>query len=73
MKLGLIAREFEASGGYGMAVPVKVGSAVTEGGLLVRLCGEKAASEEMLAALARCFTISDESIPPDPLIYRIVI
>ena len=72
VKLGLLAREFEAGGGYGMVVPVKVGSAVTAKTLLVRLCGEKAASEEMLAALGGCFTLSEEPVSPDPLIYRIV-
>ena len=72
VRLGMIAREFENGGGYGMIVPVKVGSAVTEGNLLVRLCGKDLASEATLRALASCFVISEEPVAPDPLIYEIV-
>ena len=72
VRLGYLAREFEDAGGYGMIVPVKVGSAVTMESLLVRLCGREAASERTLRALAECFTITDEPVAPDPLIYSIV-
>lgn len=72
VKLGLLAREFENGGGYGMIVPVKVGSAVSKGSLLVRLCGEEKAKEAALCALSACFVISDEPVEPDPLIYSIV-
>ena len=72
VKLGLLAREFESGGGYGMLVPVKVGSKVDEGDILVRLYGEKHASAETLAALRNCFEIVSESVAPDPLVYKIV-
>ena len=72
VKLGLLAREFESGGGYGMLVPVKVGSKVDEGDILVRLYGETHASAETLAALRNCFEIVSESVAPDPLVYKIV-
>ena len=72
VKLGMLAREFENGGGYGMFVPVKVGSAVAKGNLLVRLCGAECASEATLRALSSCFVISEDPVAPDPLIYRIV-
>ena len=72
VKLGFLAREFEASGGYGMLVPVKVGSAVAAGDILVRLYGENAASAETLAALRNCFEIVSEPVAPAPLIYKVL-
>ena len=72
VKLGLLAREFESGGGYGMLVPVKVGSAVAAGDILVRLYGENAASAETLAALRNCFEIVSEPVAPAPLIYKVL-
>ena len=71
VKLGFLAREFEASGGYGMLVPVKVGSAVKKGDALVRLYGE-AAKGDALHALSACFSIVEARVKPDPLIYKTV-
>ena len=71
VKLGFLAREFEASGGYGMLVPVKVGSAVKKGDALVRLYGE-AAKGDALHALSACFSIVEARVNPDPLIYKTV-
>ena len=72
IKLGLIAREYERSGGYGMMVPVKVGSALKKGDPLVHLYGKEPASTERIAALYSCFTLREERVAPDPLIYKIV-
>ncbi|MBO4478954.1 MAG: thymidine phosphorylase [Clostridia bacterium] len=71
VKLGFLAREFEASGGYGMLVPVKVGSAVKKGDALVRLYGE-AAKGDALHALSACFSIVEARVKPDPLIYKTI-
>ena len=71
VKLGFLAREFEASGGYGMLVPVKVGSAVKKGDALVRLYGE-AAKGDALHALSACFSIVEARVKPAPLIYKTV-
>ena len=71
VKLGFLAREFEASGSYGMLVPVKVGSAVKKGDALVRLYGE-AAKGDALHALSACFSIVEARVKPDPLIYKTV-
>ena len=71
VKLGFLAREFEASGGYGMLVPVKVGSAVKKGDALVRLYGE-AAKGDALHALSACFSIAEARVKPAPLIYKTV-
>jgi len=72
VRLGLLAREFEKDGGYGMTVSAKVGSAVTKEHPLVRLYSETQASAEMLSALSSCFEITEQRLSPDPLIYRIV-
>lgn len=72
VKLGLLAREFESGGGYGMLVPVKVGTAVKQVDALVRLFGEKPASGDALRALESCFEIVSERVSPDPLVYKIV-
>lgn len=72
VKLGLLARELEAKGGYGSFVPVKVGSVVKKGDLLVRLYGKESTSEETLRAFGECFEITPDEVSPAPLIYEIV-
>ena len=72
VKLGNLAREFEAAGGYGFRVPVKVGSKVSPRMELVRLCGEKRATPEFIAEVSSCFTVTDTPVEENPLIYEIV-
>ena len=72
VKLGNLAREFEAGGGYGMVVRVKVGDHVREGDSFAFLLSERAASSDLLAALKSCFTVTDEKPADTPLIYEIV-
>lgn len=72
VKLGFLAREQEAMGGYGMKVPFKVGSAVKAGDALVRLYGKTPTEDSMLRALSECFEISPDPVEADPLIYRII-
>ena len=72
VKLGFIAREYEAAGGFGMMVPVKVGSRVSNGAALIRLYGKETIKAEVLHDLASCFEVTKRAVEPDPLIYRIV-
>ena len=72
VKLGNLARAYEAAGGYGLIVTPKVGDVVREGDTLVTLLDEKDAEVDLLRELATCFKVSDEPKDHDPLIYRIV-
>ena len=72
VKLGLLARAFETSGGYGMFVPVKVGSAVKAGEVMARLYGKTAAAEKIIEDIASCFVLTQKQVEPTPLIYRVV-
>ena len=72
VSLGNLAREFENAGGFGMTVPVKIGSPVAKGDVIVRLFGETKAPDDMLSALSDCFTLSPTPIASLPLVYEIV-
>ena len=72
VRLGNLAREYEGRGGYGMTIPVKVGSHVRKGEALVTLYGEGPAGRERTDSLADCFEIAAEETAPDALIYEIV-
>ena len=72
VSLGNLARSFESSGGYGMVVPVKVGSRVRQGDALATLYGDSPASKAFLTELTACFRIGKQPIEKPPLIYEIV-
>ena len=71
VKLGFLAREYENGGGYGMVVPVGVGSAVKKGDALARVYGQEVKGD-VLHALAECFSVVEKAVAPDPLVYEIV-
>ncbi|MBO4472689.1 MAG: thymidine phosphorylase [Clostridia bacterium] len=72
VKLGNLAREYEASGAYGMFVRVKVGDPVRKGDTFALLLGENAAPAALLTDLRSCFLVTDEAPPVTPLVYEIV-
>ena len=72
VKLGNLAREYENQGAYGMFVRVKVGDHVRIGDSLAFLLDDKPATDDFLAALRACFSVTDEKPPVTPLVYEIV-
>ena len=71
VSLGNLARNFEQSGGFGMIVPVKIGSALKRGDPLALLYGDTSAPADLLSALSDCFVLSPSRIAPRPLVYKI--
>ena len=70
--LGNAARAFEAAGGYGIVVPVKVGDFVRAGEPIATLYGESPAPDSLCEALSDCFLLSEKEGKARRLVYEIL-